>query len=86
MQVGQATGGLDLNTLNPMESAAARTVPGLFMHGIEDTLIPMDHTERNFEAYGGPKDVSYFDGGHNDERPQDTQQQAFTFLKTHLFA
>ena len=84
-QVREATGGLDLNTLNPVESAPQRTIPGLFLHGIEDELIPMSHTEANFEAYGGAvKDVSYFDGDHNSSRPADTNQMVFQFLQTHL--
>ena len=86
-QVGQATGGLDLNTLNPVESATSRTIPGLFLHAIDDNLIPMSHTERNFEAYGGQiKDVSYFEGDHNTERPQDTMQNVLTFFTTHLIS
>lgn len=75
MQVAQATGGLDLNTLNPVELAPQRTIPGLFLHAIDDNLIPMSHTERNFDAYGGStKDVSYFEGDHNTERAVDTIQ------------
>ena len=83
--VGAVNNGLDLNTLNPMEYAPQRTIPGLFLHAIDDTLIPMSHTERNFDAYGGAvKDVSYFDGDHNSERPDDTNQMCITFLRTHL--
>ena len=83
--VSQATGGLDLNTLNPVESAAQRTVPALFMHAIDDNLIPMSHTERNFEAYGAAdKDVTYFEGDHNSERPQDAHQMAMNFLRAKL--
>mmetsp|Transcript_11639 Transcript_11639/g.15780 ORF Transcript_11639/g.15780 Transcript_11639/m.15780 type:complete len:148 (-) Transcript_11639:96-539(-) len=83
--VNQETGGLDLNTLNPIESAAQRTVPGLFLHAIDDELIPMSHTERNFDSYAGAvKDVSYFEGNHNSQRPDDTLGNAFTFLRTHM--
>ena len=72
MQVSQVTGGLDLNSLNPVLSAPQRTIPGLFLHAIDDNLIPINHTERNFEAYGGSvKDVCYFEGDHNTERPHD---------------
>ena len=86
-QVKQATGGLELDTLNPVEAAPQRTIPGLFLHAIDDNLIPMSHTERNFEAYGGPtKDVSYFEGDHNSERPEDTNSNCITFLTTHLLA
>ena len=52
-QVSQVTGGLDLNTLNPVESAAQRNIPGLFIHAVDDVLIPMSHTEANYEAYTG---------------------------------
>jgi len=83
--VNQETGGLDLNTLNPIESAAQRNIPGLFLHAINDELIPMSHSERNFEAYGGAvKDVSYFDGDHNSPRPDDTNQMVLQFIQTHL--
>ena len=74
-----------MNTLNPAESAAQRTIPGLFIHAVDDNLITMNHTERNFEAYGGqPKDVSYCEGDHNTERPPDAMQSVLTFFRTHL--
>ena len=86
-QVSQATNGLDLNTLNPVESAPARTIPGLFLHAVDDVLIPMSHTERNLEAYGADtKDVSYFEGDHNSERPADAMQMCTTFITTHLLS
>ena len=67
------TGGLDLNTLNPMESAAQRTSPCYFLHAVDDELITMNHTERNFDAYAGqPKEVTYVEGDHNTERPAET--------------
>ena len=68
-----------------METAPQRTVPGLFLHAIDDELIPMSHSERNFEAYGGsPKDVCYFEGDHNSMRTEDTVENCNNFLKTHL--
>lgn len=46
-------------------------MPALFVHGIEDDFVEMSHTEKNFSAYGGEKDVIYCEGSHNTERPQD---------------
>ena len=83
-QVKQVADNLDLDNLNPIEKAPQRTVPGLFLHAIEDNLIPMTHTERNYEAYGGTKDVAYFEGDHNSERPEEPQEQCKNFLITHL--
>ena len=74
-----------MNTLNPIESAAMRSAPALFLHAIDDELIPISHTERNFEAYGGSvKDVSYFEGNHNSMRPAETTESIKNFLQTHL--
>ena len=69
MQINQATGGMDLNTLKPVEHAPKCKMPALFIHACDDELIPMDHTEKNQSAYGGPKEVSFCEGDHNSERP-----------------
>ena len=62
-------------------------MPGLFLHAIDDELIPMSHTERNHDAYGGAvKDVSYFEGDHNSMRPAETMSHTLTFIRTHLAA
>ncbi len=46
--VNEATGGLDLNTLRPVDRCAGKTHPVLFVQSAEDELIPKDNTERNF--------------------------------------
>ena len=70
MAVNEATNGMNLNKHNPILSCPNRQMPVLFMHGCDDDLIPMDHTEKLFEAYAGEdKDAVYFAGGHNDFRP-----------------
>ena len=72
---GMGGGGMDLNNLKPVEKAFNGTCPALFLHAIDDELIAMEHTEKNFEAYGGQnKNVAYFEGDHNSMRPQDTMQ------------
>ena len=47
MQISQVTGGMNLEQLKPVEHAKTCTTPALFVHGIDDELIPMDHTEKN---------------------------------------
>jgi fermentation-respiration switch protein FrsA (DUF1100 family) len=85
-QISHLTGGLDIiNHLNPVKSAPNCKIPAIFMHGSDDDFVDMTHTERNFEAYGGAvKDLMYCSGGHNDERPKETIEQAVNFLKKHL--
>ena len=74
MQIKQATGGMDLNNLKPVEFAKNCTIPALFVHACDDELIPMDHTERNQEAYAGPKEVAFCEGDHNSQRPKETME------------
>lgn len=72
-QIKQVTGGMEIKDLRPVATVPTLTFPALFVHGIDDELIPMDHTERLFEAYGGAvKDVNYCEGDHNSIRPEET--------------
>ena len=81
----QLTGGMKIKELKPVEYAPKLTFPALFVHGIDDDLIPMDHSERIFEAYGGAvKDVSYCEGDHNSARPDETSNAIFEFLQSHF--
>jgi len=83
--IQQVTGGMDLSTLKPVEFAKNQTVPALFVHGVDDELIPMEHTERIFAAYAGTeKNVAYCEGDHNSERDPATLNQVFDFIKAKL--
>ena len=73
-----------MEQLKPVEYAPKCMTPALFVHGVDDELIPMDHTERNQAAWGGPKDVAFCEGDHNSQRPQETMEQTLEFLTTHL--
>jgi fermentation-respiration switch protein FrsA (DUF1100 family) len=84
-QIKMMTGGMDIRSLKPVEKVQNIMFPALFVHAIDDNLIPMDHSERLFAAYGGAvKDVNYCEGDHNSIRPEETTNQIFTFLQTHF--
>ena len=79
--------GMNMNELRPVDHCAKKEVPAFFIHGIEDELIPMDHTGKNFEAYkGSNKDVCYCDGTHNSERPDEVLMQCLNFLTLNLLS
>ena len=87
MQIKQATGGLSLEELKPVESAPKCKCPALFLHAIDDTLIEMKHSQENFDAYGGEgKEISFFEGDHNSQRPDETMTETITYLKKYLLA
>lgn len=73
---------MDLNQLKPVKFCQNAVLPALFIHGTDDELISMDHTEENFEAYkGAEKDVYYCEGGHNDPRPKEVLETIANFIK-----
>lgn len=73
---------MNLNKHNPILACPNRKYPVLFIHGCDDELIPMEHTEKLIEAYAGEdKDAIYCEGGHNDFRPAGVQEQTFKFIK-----
>jgi len=55
---------------HPFDSAArapAIKVPALFLMGTADTLIPIGHSQRLADRWGGPVERAVFEGfGHND--------------------
>ena len=83
-QIKAVTGGMDLDTLNPVADAPKCKTPALFVHGIEDDFVEMTNSEKNKTAWGGESDLVYCEGSHNDERPEDVINQAVAFLKKHL--
>ena len=77
---------MKLSEINPRDFIARCKVPVMFVHGIDDELIEMSHSEKLLSAYGGEtKDVQYVPGGHNDERPQETLEYAANYAKKYLF-
>jgi len=64
-----------LDLLKPATFAPKCKVPALFLHAIDDHLVPKAHTEENFEAYGGEKAALYFEGDHNSRRPEDILEE-----------
>ena len=71
---------------NPVQCCANRSFPVLFIHGVDDTLIAVEHTEKLFDAYSSQdKDAIYVEGGHNDQRSNETNKQIYDFLVKKLF-
>lgn len=84
-QVKEVTGGMEIRSLRPIDKVGSLTFPALFIHGVDDTLIPMDHSERLYEAYGGStKEVNYCEGDHNGMRPYETLDLMFAFIQSNF--
>ncbi len=47
---GRLLGGFDVEETSPIEAVKHATVPIIFIHGEDDTMVPCDMSRRNFEA------------------------------------
>lgn len=62
--------GFDFNTVSPINVVPNRKTPIIFAQATDDKLIPFEHCEQLYEAYGGSeKRLIKLTGGHNGRRP-----------------
>lgn len=75
---------LDIDKLNPIEYASHNSLPGYFIHAMDDELIPLEHTLKIYEAYLGEKVLSVCEGGHNSKRRTHILDKIGWFFVKHL--
>ena len=77
--------GLDIYELKPIEEVKKIKTPIMFIHGIKDTLIDMQHSVKLFEnCDASPKMVNFFEGGHNTKRDKLLITKILDFFKIYL--
>lgn len=59
--------------LDAIGSAESARVPAVFITAREDSIVPPEHQDAVYEAYGGPKRRVSAPGGHNDRLDAATQ-------------
>jgi len=71
----------DMEDIAPLEHAKQSFVPGLFMHGQEDTFISPGHSRQLYDAYMGDKEFVLLEGeDHNSERSPQAIGRAVDFF------
>jgi alpha-beta hydrolase superfamily lysophospholipase len=74
-------GGFDPRDLDITRAASRVTVPVLFLHGTEDSVVPPEHSERLANRLAGPWEIELLEGlGHNGERPPEVTDRVVSFL------
>lgn len=81
----RARTGADLDGLAPIESAPKARCPAIFAASVEDDFIQPYHAKELQQAWGGASDLYYFNGAHNDERPEWFMKEAADWLVSHLY-
>jgi len=76
----------DIDELNPMDGLEKVKVPAIFLHSVNDTLIPIKHSEMIYKQYGGPKENEWFsekysNDAHNAPRPPVIGKRILKFIK-----
>lgn len=74
----------DLFDLKPIEHASETTIPVLLIHAKNDNLIPLEHTIKIYEAYGGEKYLNIIEGDHNTPRQKNILENIKKFFIKHL--
>jgi dienelactone hydrolase len=78
---GAGFGASELDPAHHVGAFAPR--PLLFVNGERDETVPPDAARRLHEAAGDPKEIHWFDGGHQ-EMPGRAVKQMWLFLARHL--
>lgn len=77
--------GLDIYNLKPIEEVKKIKIPIMFIHGVKDVLIDMQHSVDLFEnCDADPKIINFFEGGHNTKRDKLIIEKILDFFKTYL--
>ena len=77
--------GLDIYNLKHIDEVKKIKIPIMFIHGIKDLLIDMQHSVRLFESCNAaPKMINFFEGGHNTKRDKILVEKILEFFKTYL--
>ena len=74
----------DFNDIKPIDYASSTTIPGFFIHAMNDELIPLDHTIKLYEKYSGNKSLNVVEGKHNSIRQKHVIEKVTKFFEKHL--
>ncbi|MCQ2820538.1 MAG: alpha/beta hydrolase, partial [archaeon] len=76
--------GMDITKLKPIEACDKPNPPALFIHALEDEMVPIEHSLRLNQRYNGEKSLVSCKGGHNSARPKMVLERIQKFLCKYL--
>lgn len=76
--------GLDISKLKPIEAADKPNPPGLFVHAMQDEMVPIQHSLNLSQKYNGEKSLVSCKGGHNSARPKMVTERIMAFFCKYL--
>jgi dipeptidyl aminopeptidase/acylaminoacyl peptidase len=74
----------DIYKLKPIDFVKNSVSPALFIHALNDEIVPIQHSLDLVEAYNGEKIFQICEGGHNTNRPQFLLVEVSNFFERYL--
>lgn len=82
----QIRGGYNIREASALEQVKKSSLPTLFIHGSEDTFVPVEMAQELYDAAGGEKKLLVIEGaGHAqapDKEPEKYYETVFSFLES----
>jgi len=76
---------LDLDEVSPIDCVSHCKMPALFIHGRQDTIVSISHSQKLFSVYPGHSKIHEIETEHNDPRPKSIKNEIKNFF-IHKFA
>lgn len=84
-QTIQSKAKFNINDLDVVKRAERCSVPGLFLASKSDSFTRAHHSEKLKNAYKSEnKQIVYFDGEHNESRPEHLTRRILEFISAHF--
>ena len=78
--------GMKINEIKAIEEVKNCKVPVIFIHALDDDLVPFNHSEELIKNYAGKdKVLKTVHGGHNGKRPTTLMEFVGNFFNRHLW-
>ena len=75
----------DIYKIKPIDCVKECYVPVMFIHALNDEMVPIQHSLDLFEVYPGEKIIKTCDGGHNSNRPKILLADVGLFFYRYLY-
>lgn len=70
----------DILDVDPSKYVKSCQAPAVFLHGLQDKLVAVEHTRALFEMYPADKFLLELGGGHNSGRPESVLEKVYGII------
>ena len=75
----------DIYKIKPIDYVKECFIPVMFIHALNDEMVPIQHSLDLIEVYPGEKIIKTCEGGHNSNRPKALLADVGTFFYRYLY-